>query len=131
MLDKLKRESIVVEDDEAIQIITETGFKQVHKSFEALTDAVKANSVGEAMQKQTAAINEFVEAVKEISLSKTDNELITNVSSVSEAILQEQQSINDNIKKLIEEQSRLKTWEFSYKRGYNQLTESVTAKQIK
>ena len=121
MLDKLNKESVVVEDDEAIQIITETGFKQVQRSFEKLTEAIIAGNsedkIDAAIEKQTLAMSTFVDAVKKIEINPT--EMVSLLSEIRDDIVFSNKELSETIK------TRLLPDTFFLNKGYTGETESV------
>lgn len=144
----IKRRSVVVDDDEAESIIAETRHAQVQQSFNKLTTAIlnskSQESVIVAINKQSVAINGFVEAIKNIPATKeqiynvpssnsssSSEELMYVINTLAKQVVDGQTNIKETLDRLIQEQGELKEWEFTINRGQGNMTKSVIAKQIK
>ena len=131
---ELDNEDIVFES-----ALAERRHKELKNSLNGVISAINSksdNSIKEAIDKQTIAINGFVNALNnlpkpeksEVKVETNQDKVVKSVSDMCNSILI---GLND-LKEAVSAPQEKKEFEFKVTRGrYSDLIETVTAKQIK
>lgn len=127
--------AIKIDDKEYEDMVAEDRHKELKSALGKISTSLSQKNNTEivsALEKQTAAINGFGEAIKLLPAPKVNvqqpnvNVDLSSLKEIADKILDGQNKIMEELKIL----NKPKKWEFEFKRSYDLIQSPITAKQV-